>query len=61
MPNPKRKWSKSRRDKHRTHYKLTPPQFGKCPNCTELKVPHAVCPSCGYNTGRVMIRTNETA
>ena len=25
MPNPKRKISKSRRDKRRTHYKATPP------------------------------------
>ena len=27
MPNPKRKISKTRRDKRRTHYKATPKQF----------------------------------
>ncbi len=60
MPNPKRRHSKSRRDKRRTHYKASVPSFGKCPNCHNLKPNHAVCPDCGYYNGRVMVRTNET-
>jgi large subunit ribosomal protein L32 len=60
MPNPKRRHSKSRRDKRRTHYKAEAASFGKCPNCSELKLHHAACPSCGYYNGRVIIRTNET-
>ena len=52
MPNPKRRHSKSRRDKRRTHYKATAPSFGKCPNCHEMKQPHQVCPHCGYYKGK---------
>ncbi|MGH7235563.1 MAG: 50S ribosomal protein L32, partial [Nitrospiraceae bacterium] len=31
MPNPTHKLSRSRRDKRRTHKKLTPPGFSVCP------------------------------
>ncbi|NUN08512.1 MAG: 50S ribosomal protein L32 [Ignavibacteriaceae bacterium] len=54
MPNPKRKMSKTRRDKRRTHYKATAPTLSKCSNCGELKLAHHVCPSCGYFAGRSM-------
>jgi large subunit ribosomal protein L32 len=60
MPNPKRRHSKSRRDKRRTHYKATAPSIGKCPKCNEPKLHHAACMSCGYYNGRVLVRTNET-
>jgi large subunit ribosomal protein L32 len=54
MPNPKRKMSKSRRDKRRTHYKATAPSMGTCANCGEIKLTHRACPSCGYYGGRSM-------
>ncbi|HEY5537665.1 MAG TPA: 50S ribosomal protein L32, partial [Acetobacterium sp.] len=37
MAVPKRKTSKSRRDKRRTHYKLTVPGMSTCPKCGEIK------------------------
>jgi len=55
MPNPKRKWSKTRRDKRRTHYKASIPSLGKCSNCGELKLTHHACPSCGYYNGRSVL------
>lgn len=54
MPNPKRKWSKSRRDKRRTHYKATIPSLSTCSNCGEMKLSHRACPSCGYYNDRSM-------
>lgn len=54
MPNPKRKWSKSRRDKRRTHYKAKVPGLGTCGNCGEIKLAHRACPSCGYYNERSM-------
>ncbi len=54
MPNPKRKWSKSRRDKRRTHYKATVPSLSLCSNCGEMKLAHRACPSCGYYSDRSM-------
>ncbi|MDI6792408.1 MAG: 50S ribosomal protein L32 [bacterium] len=52
MPNPKRKFSQSRRDKRRTHWKLSAPNGSKCSHCGELKLSHRVCPHCGYYNDR---------
>ncbi|MBN2091010.1 50S ribosomal protein L32 [candidate division KSB1 bacterium] len=52
MPNPKRRHSKTRRDKRRTHWKLSTPAVMECPNCNETKRPHSACPNCGYYNGR---------
>ncbi len=54
MAHPKRKISKSRRDKRRTHYKATAPALGTCSNCGEMKLNHRACPSCGYYNERSM-------
>lgn len=40
MAHPKRKISKARRDKRRTHYKASPITLVKCPITGELHVPH---------------------
>ena len=52
MAHPKRKISRSRRDKRRTHYKASAPSLNTCSNCGEIKLSHRVCPSCGYYSGR---------
>ncbi|NOX19487.1 MAG: 50S ribosomal protein L32 [Chlorobi bacterium] len=52
MAHPKRKISKSRRDKRRTHYKASVPSLTTCSNCGELKLSHRACPNCGYYAGR---------
>ena len=55
MPNPKRRHSKARKNKRRTHDFITPPPLGECPNCHEPKPPHRVCPHCGYYRGRPVV------
>jgi len=40
MPNPKRKTSKTRRDKRRTHYKAVAKQFSVDPVTGEHHLPH---------------------
>jgi large subunit ribosomal protein L32 len=52
MANPKRRHSKSRTAKRRTHQNLDPVQLGECPQCHEQKPPHQVCQHCGYYRGR---------
>lgn len=59
MPLPKRKTSKSRRDKRRTHQKTPAPSLSTCPQCGETKQPHHACPSCGTYKGRSVIETEE--
>lgn len=48
MAVPKRKVSKSRRNKRRAHWKLIMPGLVECPQCHTLKLPHRVCRECGY-------------
>ncbi|MCK9230649.1 MAG: 50S ribosomal protein L32 [Syntrophales bacterium] len=57
MPNPVKRHSKSRRNKRRSHDALTVPSIGLCPQCSEPKLPHRVCPSCGSYKGREIIAT----
>lgn len=59
MALPKRKKSKSRRDKRRTHQKTEAPNLSTCPECGEAKLPHHACPSCGYYKGRKVVDTEE--
>ncbi len=55
MALPKRKHSKARRDKSRTHWKLAVPSMTKCPQCAHTVAPHRVCTHCGYYRGRQVI------
>ncbi|HIP92853.1 MAG TPA: 50S ribosomal protein L32 [Desulfurobacteriaceae bacterium] len=48
MAVPKRRVSRTRRDKRRTHWKAKMPTLTVCPNCYEPKRPHRICPYCGY-------------
>jgi large subunit ribosomal protein L32 len=59
MANPKRKHSKSRRDKRRANWKLAAPAFSVCPQCKQPKPPHRVCPNCGSYNGKEIIATEE--
>ena len=57
MAVPKRKVSKSRKGKRRSHWKIEPPGLVKCPKCDEFMVPHKVCPQCGYYKNRKVVET----
>lgn len=59
MPVPKRKTSKARRDKRRTHWKLSLRGMALCPRCQEAKLPHRVCPKCGYYKDRQVVEAEE--
>ncbi|MCE2539187.1 MAG: 50S ribosomal protein L32 [Acidobacteria bacterium] len=52
MANPKRRHSKARTAKRRAHDALKPVGLSTCPQCHEPRVPHRVCPFCGYYKGR---------
>ncbi|MBI5286602.1 MAG: 50S ribosomal protein L32 [Deltaproteobacteria bacterium] len=61
MPNPKKRHSKTRRNKRRSHDALSRPAVSLCPQCGEPKPPHHVCPNCGTYKGREVIKIEETA
>lgn len=52
MALPKRRHSKTRGRKRRTHWKLKKMNLAFCPQCKEPKVAHNVCKICGYYDGR---------
>ncbi|HYR01941.1 MAG TPA: 50S ribosomal protein L32 [Syntrophobacteria bacterium] len=59
MALPKKRHSRSRRDKRRTHDRLKDPAISLCAQCNEPKLPHHACPSCGTYKGREVIATKE--
>ncbi len=59
MAVPKRKTSKSKRDKRRAHNKVSAPNLTTCPQCGEAALPHHACPSCGSYKGRMVSEPKE--
>ncbi|HOX24066.1 MAG TPA: 50S ribosomal protein L32 [Elusimicrobiales bacterium] len=60
MPNPKRKHSRARRDTRRAqNWKLELGASSKCPNCGVMRMPHRVCPACGFYRDRVAVPKKE--
>jgi large subunit ribosomal protein L32 len=59
MGVPKKKTSKTRRDKRRSHDSLTCRSLSLCPQCHEPKLPHRVCPHCGTYKGKEILEVEE--
>ena len=57
---PKRKTSKSRRDKRRSNvWKLKSPTLRVCSHCGNYHLMHRVCSSCGYYRGRQVVSVSK--
>jgi large subunit ribosomal protein L32 len=52
---PKKRHSKARGRRRRTHWKLSQANLISCPQCKQLKLPHRICGVCGYYNGRQVI------
>lgn len=63
MAVPKKKVSKSRRDKRRSsHWKLeAPTNLVKCPQCGETNLAYRVCSNCGYYKGVAVVAKKDAA
>lgn len=59
MAVPKRRQSSTRGKKRRSHDALTLPNPSACPQCGEPKMPHRVCPSCGYYKDRQAVSQED--
>ncbi|MGD9124211.1 MAG: 50S ribosomal protein L32 [Desulfarculaceae bacterium] len=59
MAVPKRKQSKARGRKRRSHDAITLPNPSACPQCGEAKMPHRVCPACGYYKDRQVVAKED--
>lgn len=58
MAVPKRKTGRARIHARRSENdKIASPSRSVCPQCGETKLPHRVCPNCGYYRDREVIQT----
>lgn len=55
MATPKKRTSSSKTRMRRSHIKLAEINYGKCDNCGSFKLPHHICPSCGFYAGRQVL------
>ncbi|MGB2579156.1 large subunit ribosomal protein L32 [Elusimicrobium simillimum] len=62
MPNPKRKHTRSRRDLRRSqNSKLEVAQLVSCSNCGSKRLPHNICPACGFYKDKVVVAVAKKA
>ncbi|NMA69358.1 MAG: 50S ribosomal protein L32 [Desulfitobacterium sp.] len=59
MAVPKRRHSKSRVRKRRATWKISAPNHVECPQCHKAKLPHHLCPNCGYYKAREVVSMDE--
>ena len=55
MPVPRKRKSHSRRRQQRSHDHLHKPILAKCPSCEAPKLPHRMCPACGWYADRTVV------
>ena len=59
MPNPKRRHSRARRDKRRTHDSLSVRSASICSHCGVSTLPHRICKECGHYKGREVLEVGD--
>jgi large subunit ribosomal protein L32 len=60
MAVPRSRISKSKKRSRSAHVALKAKGVSKCSNCQKTKMPHAICPYCGFYAKRAVI-SQETA
>lgn len=55
MAVPKRRHSKTRKRKRRSHDAMEAPGLSLCKRCNQATLPHRVCANCGHYSGRTVI------
>lgn len=59
MAVPKKRTSKQRKRKRRTHHGAEAVPHDACPRCGDPRRPHRVCPTCGFYDGREVVEIEE--
>lgn len=59
MAVPKKRTSKQRKRKRRTHHNAKSPAHQACPRCGDFRRPHRVCATCGHYGGEAVVQVEE--
>jgi large subunit ribosomal protein L32 len=59
MAVPKRKLSKSRKRLRRGHHTAAGMKPQACTKCGAPRLPHRVCPTCGYYRGKKVMKSGD--
>ena len=59
MAVPKRRHSKTRGKKRRTNWKLARTGVNVCSHCSSPRLPHRICPNCGYYDGQEVVAPRD--
>ena len=59
MAVPRNRHSNARKNSRRAHDAKKPKITAKCDNCSEAKLPHTVCQSCGSYGRGLIFKTTE--
>lgn len=59
MGVPQHRRSKSKNRMRRSQQKLTATSFNACPQCHEPKMPHRVCPHCGFYKDKEVVSAEQ--
>jgi large subunit ribosomal protein L32 len=59
MAVPKKRTSKQRKRKRRTHHGDQVPAHQACPRCGDFRRPHRVCPTCGHYGDEAVVQVEE--
>jgi large subunit ribosomal protein L32 len=59
MAVPKRKLSKSRKRLRRGHHSAAGIKTQACTKCGAPRLPHRVCPTCGYYRGKKVMKSGD--
>lgn len=52
MAVPRNRTSNARKNSRRAHHAKKPVGTAVCSNCQKKRLPHRICPSCGFYAGR---------
>lgn len=55
MAVPRNRSSNARKNSRSAHAALKPKKLSKCSNCGKNKMPHRLCPFCGFYAGKAVI------
>lgn len=59
MAVPRNRSSNARKNSRRSHHAKKPKNVSACLNCKSPRVPHRICPHCGFYAGRAVIHATE--